>query len=303
MIKVSNLGVKRDHWIVRNLDFEFHYNKVYGVIGNSGEGKTTFLKLLSGLIDSDEGEVVFDESRVVGPSVKLIPGYDEIQLVNQDFALEPYHTVEQNIKEKILSRKENVQNELIDEFLQLVELEDIRNRKAHLLSGGEQQRLSIARALACEPKVLLLDEPFVHLDQRLKRKILDYLYLLAEERELLIILVSHDGSEMMGFVDTILHLEKGSIKRVSPANDMYYHPDSIEQGALMGEINEVEWEGSKLLFRPSSYTLEEPNMKITFKKSVDLGLMVLNHFLTENKEVIILSSREEMSAITKVRIT
>lgn len=302
MIKVSNLGIKRDDWIVRNLDFEFHYNKVYGVIGNSGEGKTTFLKLLSGLIDSDEGEVVFDESRVVGPSVKLIPGYDEIQLVNQDFALEPYHTVEQNIKEKILSRKENIQNELIDDFLQLVELEGIRNRKAHLLSGGEQQRLSIARALACEPKVLLLDEPFVHIDQRLKRKILDYLYLLAEERELLIILVSHDGSEMMGFVDTILHLEKGSIKRVSEASEMYYHPDSIEQGALMGEINEIEWKGNKLLFRPSSYSLEEPNMKITFKKSVDLGLMVLNHFLTENNEVIILSSREEMNCITKVRI-
>lgn len=302
MIKISNLGIKRDDWIVRNLDFEFHYNKVYGVIGNSGEGKTTFLKLLSGLIDADEGDIFFGESQVVGPTIKLIPGYDEIQLVNQDFALEPYHTVEQNIKEKILSRKEDVQSELIEEFLQLVELEDIKNRKAHLLSGGEQQRLSIARALACEPKVLLLDEPFVHLDQRLKRKILDYLYLLAEERELLIILVSHDGSEMMGFVDTILHLEKGGIKRVSQASDMYYHPDSIEQGALMGEINEIKWEGSKLLFRPSSYSLDEPNMNISFKKSVDLGLMVLNHFLTENNELIVLSSRKEMSAITKVRI-
>ncbi|HIP31416.1 MAG TPA: ATP-binding cassette domain-containing protein [Crocinitomicaceae bacterium] len=303
MIEVKNLGLQRDDWILRGIDFQFLTGKSYGIIGKSGEGKTTFLKLLAGLLDANEGEVLFEGLPLIGPAFKLIPGYDEIQLVNQDFALEPYHSVEQNIKEKILSRHNEVQEDLIEEFLELVELKGIRSRKAHLLSGGEQQRLSIARALACEPKVLLLDEPFVHLDQRLRRKILTYLNELKEVRELLIILVSHDGAEMMGFANEVIHIENSRIERVCSANEMYYSPTSKEQGELMGELNFVFLNGEQVFFRPTSFTLEKPNLKVEFISFLDIGLTILNYFRTENGEEIILSANKKMKEVTQVRIS
>ena len=102
MLELSNIGIKRDDWVLRNINLTIEKGEIYGIIGKSGVGKTTLLKLMGGLIDASEGHVSLKGKKLIGPSEKLIPGYEEIQLVNQDFALEPYHTVEQNIKEKVL---------------------------------------------------------------------------------------------------------------------------------------------------------------------------------------------------------
>ncbi len=302
MIEISNLSVKYNDLVLDDVNLIFKDDAIYGVIGKSGSGKTTLLKTIAGLIDFYEGEIRFEGKIIVGPKNRLIPGYDEIQLVNQDFGLDLYHTVYENVKEKILSRDKKLQKELIDEFLELVELTSIKDRKAKLLSGGEQQRLSIARALACEPKVLLLDEPFVHLDQRLRWKILQYLKKIKSEFNLLIVLVSHDGAEIMGFADRIIHVENKVIVREDIIKNIYYSPESKSQAELMGEINEIEIEGETVLFRPNEYSLENTNFNVKFDLSTDIGMVVLNYFYTDKKERILLTSREEMKGVTKIRI-
>ena len=222
--------------------------------------------------------ILLNGKKLIGPAQKLIPGYDDIQLVNQDFALEPFHTVAQNIKEKILSRHKSVQVELIEEYLNLVELTEIKDRQARYLSGGEQQRLAIARALANEPKVLLLDEPFVHLDQRLKYKILNYLKELNRVQGTTIIIVSHDGAELMGFASQILYLKDGTVQRNTSVSSFYYQPKDALEAELMGPINEVELEGGTVLFRPNEYRVSsEGGVKVKFMKAVDTGLIIFNN--------------------------
>ncbi len=303
MIEISNLSVRYDDFVLEGVNLFFDEKKIYGIIGRSGSGKTTLLKVIAGYVDFIEGEVRFDGEKIVGPKDRLIPGYDDIQLVNQDFGLDLYHTVYENVKEKILSRKKNVQEELIREFLDLVELASFKDRKAKLLSGGEQQRLAIARALACEPKVLLLDEPFVHLDQRLRWKILQYLKKIKDDFGVLIILVSHDGAEIMGFVDRVIHIENRRVVREGLTRDVYYSPLNKAQGELMGEINEVVIDGREILFRPNEYSLENANYNVKFDYSIDVGVVVLNYFYTDLGEKILLYGKEKMDNVFRIRIT
>ncbi|MEJ6775971.1 MAG: ATP-binding cassette domain-containing protein [Crocinitomicaceae bacterium] len=303
MLKLINVGLKYDDWVLKGISTEFESSQIYGIVGQSGAGKTSLLKIISAFQDVTEGDVLFNEEKLIGPNQKLVPGYDDIQLVNQDFALEPYHTVEQNIREKVLSRPKEVQVELINEYLDLVELNGIRQRKAIILSGGEKQRLAIARALANEPRVLLLDEPFVHLDQRLKYKILNYLKELNRIQGTTIVIVSHDGVDLMGFASQIIYLKDGRVKRNDLVSTFYYQPKDISEAELMGQINAVEVSGEIKLFRPNEYRVVESNgFEVQFIKSLDTGFVVLNYFKTKDHKEILLSSLKPLEGVKRIVI-
>ena len=302
MIRAENIGVLRDDWVLRNVSFELPEGKLLGIIGDSGAGKTTLLKAISGFLDVVEGEVSLDSKKIIGPTDKLVPGYEEIQLVNQDFELDTFHTVAENIKEKVLHLPKEDQSVLVKEMLDLLEIGHLSDRQVRWISGGEQQRVSIARALACEPRYLLLDEPFVNLDQRLRLKVMAYLKSLNEVRKTAIVLVSHDGAEMMGFVDEVMHLSDGAIQRIAPANEMYYHPKTERQAALMGMVNTMKVNGEEILFRPSEYSVESPNILIKFESCFDTGVVVFNYFSTETNERIVLSSSKSLEDIEAIRI-
>ena len=302
MIRVENIGVRRYDWVLRNITLEIKPGALLGIIGHSGAGKTTLLKAIAGLLDVVEGEVSLDGKKLIGPSEKLVPGYEDIQLVNQDFGLELFHTVRENIREKILHLTKKDQNELTDELLDLLELRALSDRQARWISGGEQQRLSIARALACEPRFLLLDEPFVHLDQALRIKVMQYLRDLNQIRKMGIVLVSHDGSEMIGLIDEVAHLSDGRIQRQCPVEEMYYHPDSVEQGVLMGMLNSVELNGSTLFFRPTEYDENGNGLHLEFVRSFNSGTVHFNYFRTPKGEEVVLSALSERSDITQIGI-
>ncbi|NRA12226.1 MAG: ATP-binding cassette domain-containing protein [Crocinitomicaceae bacterium] len=302
MIELVDIGLKRDEWVLRNVNLSIEQGELIGIIGESGIGKTTLLKLMSGLLDSTHGEVKFESEKLIGPREKLIPGHEEIQLVNQDFALEPYHTVRQNVKEKVLNLHQDDRDIIVNEFLELVELDHLEDRKAHVLSGGEQQRLAIARALACEPKVLLLDEPFVHIDQRLRLKIINYLLKLNEIRNITIVLVSHDGAEVMGFAKKVVHIAAEGVERIDSIDNMFYHPSTFEQGQLMGWINQIKVGDDSVLFRPNEYIIEDGSLNVSFVNSLDTGINIFNYFKTSNGEEIILTSVSPLDQVESISI-
>ena len=306
MLQLNSIAFSYDFPIFKNVSFEIGEGEIIGIVGNSGAGKTTLLKVIAGLIDPSCGEVLFEGEKVKGPSQNLVPGHDEIKLVNQDFGLDIYHTVKENIREKALFLPRKERDELVDELLDLIELTHLSDQKALLLSGGEQQRLALARALAGEPKLILLDEPFVHLDGRLRLKISNYLLQMKEIRSTSFILVSHDGGEMLSLANRIIHFSNGEISRVGSPEEFYNNPISKEEGELFGIINVLTINGEEVLFRPTEFQIikefNENQIVVKFINSRFAGDYFINYFQTEKGEQVILYHSESLKNEKKIII-
>lgn len=225
--------------------------------------------------------------------------------MNQDFALDLYQTVEENIKGKILHLPKSLQEEFSEELLDLLELQHTKYRQAITLSGGEQQRLAIARALALEPKVLLLDEPFVHLDTQLRLKLISYLIKLKQARKMSVIIVSHNSEELLSLCDRIVYVLDGKIKRIASTYDFYYHYKTVGEGRAFGLINRLKIDDKVHYFRPDEYeisTANEAGINITFVNAVFMGSYYLNEFIVENNKKIILLNKEPLQHVRTINI-
>jgi ABC-type Fe3+/spermidine/putrescine transport system ATPase subunit len=225
MLQVKNVSFAYSKSkVLNNISFNLTKGETLAIIGESGSGKSTLLKLIYGEFDLKEGEVWWENKQILGPAFNLVVGYDFMKYVTQEFDLMPYTTVEENIG-KYLSRfypeqKEKRTNELI----KVVELEAFTKTKIKNLSGGQKQRVALARALAKEPEILLLDEPFSHIDnfkkQSLRRSIFGYL----NENKISCIVATHDKNDVLGFADDMIVLhEKKIVIKDSPKN-IYNNP-------------------------------------------------------------------------------
>jgi len=166
MILLKNIELFYEKPILRGINLQVKRGEILGLVGKSGAGKSSLLKICAGLIDASAGEVFIASKKQMPARHLLVPGYPSIAIVNQDFKLDPFHTVAENIKEAILHWPIAKRDQRVQKLIQLFGLKEISQTKAHLISGGEQQRVAIARALANEPDILLLDEPTGDLDSR-----------------------------------------------------------------------------------------------------------------------------------------
>ena len=302
MLRLENIGLSYGREILKDISLTVNSSEIIGIVGRSGAGKTSILKILSGLIQPTSGKVFLDGAEVKGPMIKLVPGHPEIQLVNQDFHLDTYHTVEENVREQILYLPETFRKKMIAELLDLVGLEEFRDQRANTLSGGEQQRLAIARALACEPRFLLLDEPFVHLDARIRSKIVRYLLALRSVRGTTIVLVSHDGSEMLSLTDKVYCMKNGKIYRSGKPIDLYYRPKTLEEAQLFGPVNSIKLSGKRVVFRPDEYSMEVEDsvdrVEVRFERRIFNGQVNENYFYTSNGESIMLYSMKSLEHVS-----
>lgn len=241
MLQVQNISFAySDKPVLKNIDFTIKKGQNIAVIGESGCGKSTLLKLIYGLYDLDEGAIFWNENEILGPKFNLVPGMPFIKYLSQDFDLMPYVTVAENVGKYLSNIHLDQKKGRIQELLEIVEMTDYADVKAKYLSGGQQQRVALARALALEPEVLLLDEPFSHIDNFRKNALRRNLFAYLKSQGVTCIVATHDSTDALSFADETIVLYKGQIMDMADSQSVYENPINKYVASLFGEVNELQ---------------------------------------------------------------
>ena len=223
---------------VDNVDLAIKKGELFSILGASGSGKTTLLRILAGLEIPSQGSILID-----GVDMTSVAPYDRpVNIMFQNYALFPHMSVFENIAYGL--KKEGLQKESIQEKVQkmlaLVKLEGYENRKPNQLSGGQSQRVALARSLVKEPKVLLLDEPMAALDKKLRQSTQFELMDIHDELGITFVIVTHDQEEAMTLSDRIAIMEQGQFVQIGSPNLIYENPRSKFVADFLGNINLLE---------------------------------------------------------------
>lgn len=210
---------------------------VLGLVGPSGSGKTTALRVIAGFDRPDAGEVSIAGKVVVGDGVFIPPEQRRVGMVFQDFALFPHMDVARNVGYGLdpAERKDRVA-----EVLAMVGLQGMAKRMPHELSGGEQQRIALARALAPRPAVVLLDEPFSNLDAPQRERVRKEVRTILVEARATAIFVTHDREEALAISDVMAVMRDGTVLQSAPPHDLYRNPADRWVAAFLGEGEFIE---------------------------------------------------------------
>jgi ABC-type Fe3+/spermidine/putrescine transport system ATPase subunit len=241
MLEIKNISFTYiEKPVIENISFEIAKGQNVAVIGESGCGKSTLLKLLYGLYNLDNGEILYNDKPILGPKFNLIPGEDYIKYLAQDFDLMPYITVEENVGKFLSNIYKDKKKARINELLEMVEMTEFAKVKAKYLSGGQQQRVALARVLALEPEILLLDEPFSQIDSFRKNSLRRNLFNYFKEKQITCIIATHDSTEALSFSNETIVLQNGKLIAKGSSRELYKNPPSFYIASLFGEVNELK---------------------------------------------------------------
>ncbi|MFA7469203.1 MAG: ATP-binding cassette domain-containing protein [Weeksellaceae bacterium] len=260
---------------MKNINFEIQSGEFIAILGESGSGKSTLLKLIYGLEDVEKGEITFNNKQVTGPKFNLVPGHPEMKFVPQEFNLLEMLSAAENVGKYLSSFNLSKKQSTINRALRAVSMLSLKDKLTAELSGGERQRISIASALAARPKVLLLDEPYGHLDQILKNEIRTGIREWALENNCIVLLTTHDIQDVMGFSDRVFVIKNGRIIQKAVPEELKSQPKNEYVAGLLGEYSVLDAntmksffkiqieDGRKAIIYPEE--LEENNSGTTFK--------------------------------------
>ena len=214
--------------------------EVLCLLGHSGCGKTTLLRIAAGVEMPAEGRVLLDGREVSGPDGYEPPERRGIGLMFQDYALFPHLTNRQNVMFGLKDLPSREADVAARRALARVGLERQADDYPHMLSGGEQQRVALARSIAPRPGVLLMDEPFSNLDRRLRDAVRDETVAILRETRATTVIVTHDPEEAMRIADRIVLMRSGSIVQAGTAEELYRRPADLVAARFLCDFNEVE---------------------------------------------------------------
>ena len=232
---VMKLGMERSFWmlqlknisksydgvsILKNINLEIEEGEIVSILGPSGSGKTTLLNLILGLVDVDEGNIIYN-----GKDLTNVPMEERgFNIVFQDYALFPHLNAYQNITYGLKNKPDISTKEEVDDLIRLLGLEEHLSKKIDQLSGGQKQRVALARTMVMKPKILLLDEPLSALDGVIKESIKDRIKTIAKEYHLTTIIVTHDPEEALTLSDRVLIINEGTISQYGKPEEIINAP-------------------------------------------------------------------------------
>ena len=243
---------------LNDINLDIHSGELVALLGPSGCGKTTLLRIIAGLESPDQGSIAFHGEDVSGHDVRD----RNVGFVFQHYALFRHMTVFDNVafglrmKPKALRPSEAQIAEKVYELLNMVQLDWLADRYPEQLSGGQRQRIALARALAVEPKILLLDEPFGALDAKVRKELRRWLARLHEEINLTSVFVTHDQEEAMEVADRIVVMNRGVVEQIGSPGEVYERPASDFVYHFLGDSNRLHLgDEGHILFRPHEVSL------------------------------------------------
>lgn len=239
MLRVRNLSFGyTSKPFLKNLSFSIEKGENISVIGASGCGKSTLLQSIYGLHHVD-GMIFWNEKQLLGPNFNIVPGEEFMKYLTQDFDLMPSITVAENVGKFLSNMYPRKKQQRVNELLDLVEMREFSKVKAKVLSGGQQQRVALARVLAKPPEVLLLDEPFSHIDHFRKNKLRRNLFSYLKQNNITVIVATHDSTDALSFADRTFAMKAGRIIASGRPAELFNHPKNGYVASLFGEVNEL----------------------------------------------------------------
>lgn len=274
---VSKTFAKGTEVAVKELSLRVAHEEFVTLLGESGSGKSTLLRLAAGLEEPDSGEVLFEGEIVEPPSEKLIPGHEGMAMADQDLRLFPNHSIAENLSHPLRHLPRAEQEEYVQDLLAFCQLSNVAHKKPGDLSGGERQRITIARALATHASLLLLDEPFSHLDPHLRQAFGAELRQRMRAQEMAALMVMHDPAVALAVSDRILVMQEGQIVQEGSPEALYRHPASPYVARLFGQVAVLSAKEAKALGLPAKKTglrqeLVQANSDATAEKSIPARL-------------------------------
>lgn len=286
---------------LNRISLRLNKQTILGIAGSSGSGKSTLLNAIYGLIDVSSGNIWFKKEKVTGPASNLVPGHKQMRLAGQFHKLQSSISILDQIKYKLINYKNDFREKKAMELLAMVGLENKKNHLPKQLSGGQQQLVNLCCALAEEPELLLLDEPFNNLDPSSKKSLKKYLLALKKENGMSIILVSHDSTDLLSISDEILVLKEGKKIQQDKPEKIFFDPKNEYVAGLFGEFNKIKLKNKIKFIRPSLIQIKSKK----FPNSTEVKIVFtefqgsLNYYTVVHKIAgkIIVSSSEKINSV------
>ena len=277
-----------------NVSFGIEKGKLIGLLGPSGSGKTTILRMIAGLEQPDSGEIIID-----GRVVNDVPASERgIGFVFQNYALFRYMTVYDNIAFGLKVQKADKKyiRQRVMELVELIGLKGLEKRYPSQLSGGQRQRVAFARALAPNPQLLLLDEPFAAIDAKIRTELRSWLKDMIEKLGITSIFVTHDQDEAIEVADEIIITNAGQIEQKGTPVEVYRNPETAFTASFFGQPSVLEnaddfhtftqAEGAdKIIVRPEFVKISKLDEVEKFRTSVSQGVVERVSFRGDNLEL------------------
>ncbi|MGB5942494.1 MAG: ABC transporter ATP-binding protein [Leeuwenhoekiella sp.] len=263
-----------DKPVLQHIDFSLEQGKHLFVLGESGCGKSTLLQLIYGLLHLENGEIFWGEKKLLGPEFNLIPGAPFIKYLAQDFDLMPFISVADNIGKHLTRRFMDKRQQRIDELLEVVDMEAYADVHVKNLSGGQKQRVALARAIAKEPELLLLDEPFSHIDNFRRHALRRKLYAYLKKENITCITATHDSEEALSFAEEIKIMRKGTFVQSGTPEAIFKSPKDAYVASFFGDVSSFSLDKMRHVLLPHQFKITD--------QSGDFNVEVLQSYYKGN---------------------
>jgi len=310
MLRIENVSFAYDDTpVLEDIHLRIQRREHIALIGESGCGKSTLLKIIYGLVHLEQGEVFWEDEPVLGPAFNLVPGAPFMKYLSQDFDLMPFTTVTENISQYLSVFYPKELKKRTQELLELIGLTDFAHKKVKTLSGGQQQRVALARVLAQKPEVLLLDEPFSHIDNFLKNNLRRKIFKYLKDNGITCVVATHDYNDVLPFTDRVVVLRNHGIIAKERPMELYNNPRNLYIASLFGEANLIAIDVLKsyantkrkiIVYAHEFRISEESGIVTEVKKCYPMGSHYLIEGITDEGDNLFFHSSKELSVQNKV---